>query len=59
MDLEESWSVEDRHFQLGPEGTAAGEEKRHSCGIARPVFSGLFIWALTDPTGVGTPGWGH
>lgn len=40
MDLEKSWSVEERHFQLRPEGTAAGGGKRHSHGTARPVFRG-------------------
>ena len=38
--------------------TAGGGGIKHSCGTVRPVFRGSFTWALTDPSGVGTLGWG-
>lgn len=58
MDLEESWSVEERHFQLGPDGTAAGVGKEALTWDRKTSGRGLFTWALTDPSRVGDPGLG-
>lgn len=55
MDLEESWSAEERHFQLGPEGTPAGVGEEALTWDRKTSVRGLFTWFLTDPTGVGDP----